>query len=306
MKSIKKTLCLFLTILMMVSAITPVMANGDIKVRIDGEQITFDVPPQLINNRTMVPLRAIFEALGATVYWNNNTQTVTSTKGATTISLTINNPIMYVNGAAVTLDSPACLVSGRTLVPVRAISEAFGTTVDWDGANNIVNILTKQPPTPAAKEEPKQTTEKYYEGVHKVGTDIPAGSYILISDSEGYFSINADANGDNILENDNFGKNTYINLKKNTYLELSDCYAVPYSDDITFEVIDNGYMTGMYKVGKDIPAGTYKLSVISSGYYAIYDTPYGEILSNDFFYGDNYVTVKKGQYLQLSDCYVEK
>lgn len=87
MKKIKKTLCLFLTILMMVSAITPVMANGDIKVKIDGQQIAFDVPPQLINDRTMVPLRAIFEALGATVDWNDDTQTVTSTKGGTTISL---------------------------------------------------------------------------------------------------------------------------------------------------------------------------------------------------------------------------
>lgn len=142
MKSIKKTLCLLLTMLLLISAITPVMASNDIKVKIDGQQIAFDVPPQLINDRTMVPLRAIFEALGATVDWNNDTQTVTSTKGNTTIILTINNPTMYVNGAAVTLDSPACLVNGRTLVPVRAISEAFGTIVDWDGTTSTVSIIS--------------------------------------------------------------------------------------------------------------------------------------------------------------------
>ena len=142
MKSIKKTLCLFLTILMMVSAITPVMASNDIKVEIDGHQIAFDVPPQLINDRTMVPLRAIFEALGATVDWDNDTQTVTSTKDSTTISLTINNPIMYVNGASVTLDSPACLVSGRTLVPVRAISEAFSVKVRWEDSIKTVLLST--------------------------------------------------------------------------------------------------------------------------------------------------------------------
>ncbi len=146
MKSIKKILSLFLTILLLVSAITPVMANGDITVVIDGKQIAFDVPPQIINDRTMVPLRAIFEALGATVDWDNDTQTVSSTKDNTTISLTINNATMYVNGTVVTLDSPACLINGRTLVPVRAISEAFGTKVDWIGNENIVSIITKEIP----------------------------------------------------------------------------------------------------------------------------------------------------------------
>ena len=122
MKKIRKVLCLLLTVLLMVSAITPVMASDTIKVKVGGELIKFDVLPQIINDRTMVPLRAIFEALGATVNWNGETQTVTSTKGDTTISLTINNPTMYVNGESVTLDSPACLVDGRTLVPLRAVS----------------------------------------------------------------------------------------------------------------------------------------------------------------------------------------
>ena len=140
----KKITSLLLTMLLLILAITPVMANNNITVKIDGQQIAFDVPPQLINDRTMVPLRAIFEALGATVDWNGDTQTVMSTKGSTTISLTINNPTMYVNGTAVTLDSPACLIGSRTLVPVRAISEAFGTTVDWDGNTSTVLISTTQ------------------------------------------------------------------------------------------------------------------------------------------------------------------
>lgn len=126
-------------------SVIPVMAN-DIIVKIDGQQIAFDVPPRLINDRTMVPLRAIFEALGASVNWNNDTETVTSTKDQTTIQLTINSPTMYVNGSAVTLDSPACLVDDRTLVPVRAISEAFGTTVNWIENENTVVIITPETP----------------------------------------------------------------------------------------------------------------------------------------------------------------
>ena len=140
----KRIICFLLTVLLLLlfSSIIPAMANNNITVKIDGQQIIFDVQPQLINNRTMVPLRAIFESLGATIEWNGDTQTVTSTRGTTTISLTINSTKMYVNGESKTLDTPACLVGGRTLVPVRAISEAFGTTVTWDGATSTVIIST--------------------------------------------------------------------------------------------------------------------------------------------------------------------
>ena len=112
----------------------------DIKVKLDGNILSFDVPPQIINDRTMVPLRAIFEALGASVEWNQETKTVTSTKGDTTIKLTIDSNTMYVNDNAVTLDSPACVVNDRTLVPVRAISEAYKTKVDWNGDTRTVTI----------------------------------------------------------------------------------------------------------------------------------------------------------------------
>jgi len=129
-------------VLLMVSTMVPVYANNDIKVKIDGAQVNFDVQPQAINGRTMVPLRAIFEALGATVDWDNNTQTVTSKKGDVTINLTLNNPVMYVNGTPVALDAAACAIDGRTLVPVRAISEAFNLKVDWDNDTKTVLIST--------------------------------------------------------------------------------------------------------------------------------------------------------------------
>ena len=86
----------------------------------------------------MVPLRAIFEALSATVDWKAETQTVVSVKDKTTISLTIGSNAMYVNNKKIILDSPAKEVNGRTLVPVRAISEAFGVKVDWDESNFLV------------------------------------------------------------------------------------------------------------------------------------------------------------------------
>lgn len=137
--------------MLITSAVIPVMAENDIQVKLDGKTLSFDVPPQIINDRTMVPLRAIFEALGATVDWNQETKTVTSTKGDTTIKLTIDSNTMYVNDNTVTLDSPACVVDDRTLVPVRAISEAYNTKVDWNGdtrtvviSSNTVTLLYRQ------------------------------------------------------------------------------------------------------------------------------------------------------------------
>lgn len=107
------------------------LVDSTITVKVNGNQIQFDQPPVLENGRTLVPLRAIFEALRAEVSWDGNTQTVTAVKGETQISLQIGSTRMYVNGNIKTLDVPAKLINSRTLVPVRAISEAFGCNVDW-------------------------------------------------------------------------------------------------------------------------------------------------------------------------------
>lgn len=131
-------MCLILIILTSVSSV--VFAADNITVKLNGQTLSFDVPPQLMNGRTMVPMRAIFENLGATVNWEQSTQTVTSVKGTTTISLTIGVPGIIINGSTKALDTAPCIMNGRTLVPVRAVSEAFNLNVDWDGATNTVII----------------------------------------------------------------------------------------------------------------------------------------------------------------------
>ena len=116
------------------------LANG-ITVKLYGEPLIFDVQPQIINGRTMVPMRTIFESLGATVEWNQSTQTITSVKDDTTITLTIGVPAIAINQYVPReLDAAPCIVDGRTLVPVRAISEAFHMNVDWDEVTQTVFI----------------------------------------------------------------------------------------------------------------------------------------------------------------------
>jgi len=116
--------------------------KNDIKVTIDGEEIVFDVPPTIVNGRTLIPVRAIFETLGAKVEWDNETFTVTGTKGDISINLQINNTNALVNDKIIKLDVPATVINGRTLVPARFVADSFGAEVDWDSKTSTVIITT--------------------------------------------------------------------------------------------------------------------------------------------------------------------
>lgn len=109
---------------------------------VDGGALQTDVPPTILNGRTLVPLRAIFEALDADVTWDNATQTASAQKAGTTVQVTIDNTTAYVNGRAQTLDVPAKLIGGRTMVPARFVSESLDARVLWDGNTESVYVIT--------------------------------------------------------------------------------------------------------------------------------------------------------------------
>lgn len=121
---------------------TPTYSQPDgITVILNGKQLEFDVEPTLINSRTMVPMRVIFEALGANVDWDGTTQTAIGVTKNTTIKITIGKDYLLKNDNIVVLDSPAVVISGRTLVPVRAIAESLDCKVEWYGETQVVEIL---------------------------------------------------------------------------------------------------------------------------------------------------------------------
>ncbi len=144
MRKYIKMISLALTVIISITMFVPVLANGEISVYLDDEKIQFDVAPLLINGRTMVPMRAIFEKLGAVVYWDNNTRTAIAQKGNTNVSIAIDDTILYKNSEPITLDVSAQLIGGRTLVPLRAISEAFDCVVFWNGDTQTVRILSSK------------------------------------------------------------------------------------------------------------------------------------------------------------------
>ena len=124
--------------------VEPKDVYGEINIYLNNKRLNFDIEPITEGDRTLVPMRAIFEALGAEVEWENETQTATATKNGITVSVTIDSNKMQKNGEEIELDVPARLVEdSRTLVPLRAISEAFGCQVEWDEALQRVDIYTK-------------------------------------------------------------------------------------------------------------------------------------------------------------------
>ena len=114
---------------------------GEIKVTLNGDNLNLAQPPVIIDGRTLVPFRGIFEALGAEVSWDGETKTVTGAAGSTSIELIIDNTKAYVNGEEKILDVAPCIINDYTMVPVRFVSEAFGAKVQWDPQSRTVSIL---------------------------------------------------------------------------------------------------------------------------------------------------------------------
>ncbi|MBO5734453.1 MAG: leucine-rich repeat protein [Clostridia bacterium] len=118
--------------------------SEEILVRVDGEYVNFDQPPAIVNDRTLVPVRAIFESMGIEVSWNASSRTVTATRGNTSISLAIDsniiNKTVYGVASTVEIDVPAQIIGDRTMVPARAVAQSFGASVNWDGETRTVII----------------------------------------------------------------------------------------------------------------------------------------------------------------------
>lgn len=114
----------------------------NMSVVVNGREVIFpDQPPYINKNqRTMVPVRFISESLGAKVNWNGKTKTVVIEKDGTTINLTIGQNKATVNGKIVTFDTSAEMKNGRTMVPLRFVSEVMGAKIDWDENTKTVNI----------------------------------------------------------------------------------------------------------------------------------------------------------------------
>ena len=149
----KKILALVISVIMIMSCVTAV-AQSNISIVIDGEAKVFDVMPEMVNDRTLVPMRGIFETLGAEISWDDASQTVFASKGDMNLMLQIGSNIVAVNEGTVLLDVPPMLINGRTMVPVRFVSESLGCKVDWIDETQTVVITS-----PGGKKEEVKSTK---------------------------------------------------------------------------------------------------------------------------------------------------
>jgi len=122
---------------------------SDITAVYNGEMIWFDTPPMMVNDRVMVPMRAIFENLGANVEWIDAHELIIATKGVNIITMQIGSNNMIIQDVVaneqqvIELDVPPQVIDDRTLVPVRAIAEGLSATVEWVDETQTVVIKTK-------------------------------------------------------------------------------------------------------------------------------------------------------------------
>lgn len=116
---------------------------GSTTYKVSGAEKTMDVAPYIKNGRTYLPVRYVAEALGVSednIIWDAATSKVTLIKGDKVIQLTIGSKAMIVNGVTITMDVPAEITSGRTMLPFRFIAQALGATVGWDEATQTVTL----------------------------------------------------------------------------------------------------------------------------------------------------------------------
>lgn len=206
-------------------------ADG-IEVIYDGETIEFDVEPEIINDRTMVPMRAIFEAFGAKVKWDGDTSTVTAKKKSKTITMTIGSAEMTKNDTVYTFDTAPIIEDGRTLVPIRAISDLLGLEVDWNGDTKTVTITT-----PAEEENNDWENNT---GTIDLTSMTVSGDGVSVSDN----IIEISAGGDFTVSGTLADGMIYVNTEDKVKLRLSGASITNSAGPaIYFEDADKCYIT---------------------------------------------------------------
>ncbi len=187
----------------------------------------------------------------------------------------------------------------------KILSNAYISSEDDISYEVTTEAIEETDPTTVEVTEPP--IQYYGSGTYKVGEDIPAGEYIVLSNTGdgGYYSVTSDPNGDDILFNDSFEYNGIITISDGEYLHLKRSCIYNLDEWLTQNSIPLDKSGIMLKVGIMLPPGEYKLLADNndSGYYCIYsDSRQSNIIANDNFEGQSYINVSDGQYLVLNRC----
>lgn len=136
----KKILCLALFLLCILPFSNNVYARNEPTVILNGNVLTFDVRPVIVEGRLLVPLSGIFSPLGATVSWDAATQTINAYQGNNTLTLVVGSQTALKNGVEVVFDVPAVIMNSRTMVPLGFVAMSLDCQVSYDAVSNTVTI----------------------------------------------------------------------------------------------------------------------------------------------------------------------
>jgi len=136
----KKVFATLITLTLIFSMVMTTCAMPPIKVVVGGEKLETDVEPIIVNGRTMLPVRAVFESIGADVDYISEERKVVAIKDDTTVTFVIASNVMTINGVEKEIDVPAMIKDSRTLVPLRACAEAFDLDVTWNGDTRTARV----------------------------------------------------------------------------------------------------------------------------------------------------------------------
>lgn len=229
----RKIICAILLVCMLFTSVAVIGVAEDITIQLDDEKIECPVPARIENGRTMVPMRAIFEALGMEVKWNNEEKSVTATKGSDVIKLTVGEKMLYVNGEAEELDVAPYITDGTTLVPVRAISESLDATVEWNEKKHRVEIVTAE--YAAAKDDWKENV-----GEINVSDLTFKGEGVKVNGN----TVEITVGGDFTVTGENENAMIYVNTKEKVKLRLSGVKLTnPKGPAIYFENVGEALIT---------------------------------------------------------------
>jgi peptide/nickel transport system substrate-binding protein len=136
---------------------------GSTKATINGKEVALDQPPIIENSLTLVPFRFLGEAIGAQVAWNPVNKMVSYAYGDVSIVLIIGSTTAVVNGKQVTLDvAPKILPTGRTVVPLRFVTENMGAKVEWNATTRMVTVTVAPTPVVFKRSETLYTGGKQW------------------------------------------------------------------------------------------------------------------------------------------------
>jgi len=127
---------------------------SDISVTVEGQRVVFaDQNPVIVDGRTLVPVRGVFEVLGFDVNWDDISRTVIFTRDDYVVTIVVDSGIFNTNGISYILDVPAQIIGGRTMLPIRTVLESIGYSVGWNEASRTVAISTRLATTEMATPE---------------------------------------------------------------------------------------------------------------------------------------------------------